>query len=206
MQGPAPAVFPLFRSPLTVGLLTQTYIGGGESSIAELAAALGTYPGNVTREVARLEQAAVLRSRSVGRTKLVSANTEAPFYRPLLELVTITLGPGQVLAEELAAVADIEYAAVFGSWAARMAGEQGPAPADIDLLVVGRPDRDDVHDATQRAQTRLGRPVNSVIVSPARWESAADGFLADLRTRPRITVIEPPGDAPGRPGHKGGGA
>jgi hypothetical protein len=30
----------------------------------------------------------------------------------------------------------------------------------IDLLVIGRPDRDDLHDAVGRARSRLGRDIN----------------------------------------------
>ncbi|MEV6031899.1 hypothetical protein AB0L65_12155 [Nonomuraea sp. NPDC052116] len=90
----------------------------------------------MAREVAKLEQAGVLGARHVGRTKLVSANRSAPFHGALRDLVTITLGPAQVLAEELASVGGVEKALVFGSWAARMTGEPGPSPVDIDLLVI----------------------------------------------------------------------
>ena len=115
--------------------------------MAELAAAIEADPGNTAREVVRLERGGVLTSRRVGRTKLVRANTAAPFYRPLHDLVTVVMGPVSVLAGRLAPVEGIVFADIFGSWAARYRGEKGPAPADIDLLVVGSPDRDDLHDA-----------------------------------------------------------
>jgi predicted nucleotidyltransferase len=50
----------------------------------------------------------------------------------------------------------MEHASVFGSWAQRYLGEPGPAPTDIDLLVVGRPDMDVLADAVSRAGARLG--------------------------------------------------
>jgi predicted nucleotidyltransferase len=192
VQQAAPAVFPLFRSRLVTAVLARTYIGGGEYSVAELAAVAGTNSGNMAREVTRLEAAAVLRSRLVGRTKLVRANQEAPFYGALRDLVTITLGPARVLAEELAGLGGIGMAAIFGSWAARAKGEPGPSPVDIDLLVVGRPDRDDLHDAVGRARARLGRDVNTVVVSPERWDAGEDAFLVGLRSRPMIPVIGAP--------------
>lgn len=188
MQRTAPAVFPAFRSRLTAAVLAHTYIGGAEYSIAQLATAVGSDSGNTTREVDRLEEAAILRSRRVGRSRLVSANQEAPFYRALSDLVTITLGPAQALAAELSGLHGVQYAAIFGSWAARVLGEPGPSPVDIDLLVVGRPDRDDLHDATLRAEHRLGREVNTVVVSPTRWATSEDPFLAELRARPRIPL------------------
>ncbi|WP_155346747.1 ArsR family transcriptional regulator [Acrocarpospora pleiomorpha] len=191
MQLPPPPIFPIFRSRITCAVLTLTYVSDHEHSVSELAEATSTDTGTMAREVSRLEQAAILTSRHVGRTKLVRPNRAAPFYQPLLDLVTITLGPAQVLAEELAGLDRIEEAAVFGSWAARMQGEPGPAPVDIDLLVVGRPDRDDLHDASARAGSRLGRAVNTVIISRTRWEANEDGFIRELHTRPRVPVLIP---------------
>src|SRR5262249_15710091 len=85
---------------------------------------------------------ATVTTRPVGRTKLVQANRQAAFYRPLVELVTVVLGPAKVLAEELAGIDGILSAEIFGSWAARYRGEPGQASSDVDLLVVGTPDRD----------------------------------------------------------------
>ncbi|MGH3679666.1 MAG: hypothetical protein ACRDT2_05310 [Natronosporangium sp.] len=159
--------------------------------MADLASAIGGDPGNTARELIRLEHAAIVTSRRVGRTKLVRANKAAPAYRPLLDLLTIVLGPATVLAEHLAGLEGITLADIFGSWAARAHGEPGPAPADIDLLVVGNPDRDDLHDALQAAALRLNRAVNPVIVSERRWHTSADGFLVELRARPRVPVVRP---------------
>lgn len=189
MRQSPPPLFPLLRSELQGRILARVYLGGDEESVAELASAIETDPGNTAREVTRLENAGVLTSRRVGRTKLIRANSGAPFYGPLLDLITIVLGPAAVLAEHLAECEGIVFADVFGSWAARFRGEPGPGPADIDLLVVGAPDRDDLHDATQEASRRLNRAVNPVIISERRWNSSQEGFLVELRSRPRVPVI-----------------
>ncbi len=52
---------------------------------------------------------------------------------------------------------EIEQLMIYGSWAARCEGEAGPSPNDIDLLVIGRPDRDEVHEAALRAQQQSQR-------------------------------------------------
>ena len=193
MREAAPPVFPVFRSRLTAAALARTYIGGEEYSVAELARVAGTDTGTMTREVRRLETAGVVRSRMVGRTKLVAANREAPFYQALRDLVVIVLGPAQVLGAELAGLKGVRGAAIFGSWAARALGEAGPSPVDIDLLVIGRPDRDDLHDAVGRARSRLGRDINTVIVSASRWDAGDDPFLAELRSRPMVALHGIPG-------------
>jgi len=189
----APPVFPVFRSRLTAAVLARAYIGDGEYSVADMARAAGTDTGTMTREIKRLEAAGVVRSRMVGRTKLVRANREAPFYRALRDLVVIVLGPARVLGEEVAGLDGVSAAGIFGSWAARAAGEEGPSPVDIDLLVIGRPDRDDLHDAVGRAHARLGRDINIVVVSASRWENGDDPFLAELRSRPLIALSGIPG-------------
>jgi predicted nucleotidyltransferase len=188
MRERAPAVFPVLRSRLTAAVLARTYIGDGEYSVADLAATGETDTGSMTREVRRLEDAGVLRSRMVGRTKLVQANHDAPFYRPLRDLVVIVLGPAEILGDELAGLTGIEAAAIFGSWAARVSGESGPAPADIDLLVIGRPDRDDLHEAVGRARQKLGRDINTVTLSAIRWNARDDPFIAQVRTRPIVAL------------------
>lgn len=188
MREVAPAIFPVFRSRFTTAVLARTYIGQGEYSIAELASVAETDTGTMTREVRRLEAAGVVRSRNVGRTKLVQANRGAPFYEPLRDLVEIVLGPAAVLGAELDGLPGVSGAAIFGSWAARAAGEGGPSPADIDLLVIGRPDRDDLYEALGRARTRLGRDVNAVVVSQRRWETESDPFLTELRRRPMAAL------------------
>ncbi len=193
MREAAPAVFPIFRSRLTAAVLACTYIGDREHSVAELARVAGTDTGTMAREVKRLEAAGVARSRMVGRAKLVQANREAPFYQALRDLVVIVLGPAQVLGEELAGLDGVSGAAIFGSWAARALGEAGPSPVDIDLLVIGRPDRDDLHDAVARARTRLGRDINTVVVSASRWDASDDPFLAELRSRPLVALHGVPG-------------
>ena len=199
MRAQPPPVFPVFRSRVAAAVLTRTYIGEDEYSIAELAIAANTDTGTMTREVRRLEEAGVVRSRTVGRAKLVRANQEAPFYQALRDLVVITLGPAEVLGEELRGLNGIEGAAIFGSWAARATGEPGPSPVDIDLLVVGRLDRDDLHEAIGRARGRLGRDVNPVIVSPGRWKAGEDPFLAEVRDRPMVPLagIPAPSDMAG---------
>lgn len=189
MRVAPPPLFPLLRSELQARILARTVLGGEEESVAALAAAIEADAGNTAREVIRLERGGVLASRRVGRTKLVRVNREAPFYRPLYDLVTIVLGPVSVLAERLAAVGGIVFADIFGSWAARHRGEEGPAPVDIDLLVVGNPDRDDLYEATQDASRLLNREVNPVIISERRWDTSDDGFIVELRTRPRVTVL-----------------
>jgi hypothetical protein len=75
-------------------------------------------------------------------------------------------------------------------YAARYQGEGGPLPADIDVLVVGTTDLDDLDEIARRAARVLGREVNIRRVRPATWHDPdpADVFLSSVRDRPLVEL------------------
>jgi predicted nucleotidyltransferase len=148
----------------------------------------GASVSSVQREIAPADQAGVVGSRRLGNVRLVKA-TDSPLTASLTELLLRSFGPRQVLAEELQGVEGVEKAFLFGSWAARYAGEAGQSPADLDLLVIGAPDRDELDDAAQRAEGRLAREVNVTIRSPDWWRAGTDGFHIDVTRRPLVPIF-----------------
>jgi predicted nucleotidyltransferase len=191
MRTSAPPLLAVFRSQLQGELLAQVFLDSAEAStVSELARALGAPVATVAREVSRLAAAGVLLTNRRGRALLVSANETNPAVQPLRELVLIAFGPRQVITDEFGSIAGIQELLLFGSWAARYLGEQGPVPGDIDVLVVGEVDRDAIYDAAERAARRLRREVNPTTVSPARWASNEDPFLRNVRSRPLLPVID----------------
>ena len=166
-----------------------------ELSLTELAARLGASLAAVQRESDRLEIAGILRSRKVGNTRLVSADSTSPVFEPLAELLLRSFGPAEVIRAEFTEIAGIDELHLFGSWAARYHGERGHSPADVDVLVIGRPDRDQVYDAALRAERRLHRPVNTTIRSKAAWAKSADGFLTQIRASPTVPIVVPADEA-----------
>ena len=165
MQTPSPPLLPLLRSRLQAELLTLVLLTPGQEwSLTELADRAGASVSSAQREMARAEDAGVVSSRKVGNTRLVSAAV-SPLTGPLTELLLRSFGPRQVVGEELSGLPGVEAAYLFGSWAARYEGQTGRAPADIDVLVIGQPDRDELDDAAQRAGSRLAREVNMTVRS-----------------------------------------
>lgn len=189
-----PPLLPLLRSRLQAEVLTLVLLNPDrEWTLTDLAARVGSAVSSVQREVVRAERAGVMASRRVGRNRLVRA-TPSPLTAPLTELLLRAFGPRQVLAEEFADIPGVDHAYLFGSWAARYAGEEGRPPADLDVLVIGAPDRDVLYDAAQRAGARLAREVNLTLRSADWWDSADDGFHAEVTRRPLIALSS--GEAP----------
>jgi predicted nucleotidyltransferase len=94
-----------------------------------------------------------------------------------------------VFGEEFADLVGVEVVEIFGSWAARYQGEPGPPPGDIDVLVVGPVDRDEVFSAAQRAERRLVPEVNAMVISADRWNARTDPIVREILARPRIPII-----------------
>ncbi len=192
MRASAPPLLPIFRSRLQGELLALVLADPARQwTLDELAERTGEPYQTVATEVRRLQYADLLVAKTVGRTKLLSANETNPYLRPLSQLATMAFGPPVVIGEELAAIDGIEAIYVYGSWAARYQGEPGPPPNDIDVLVIGRPDRDEVYDAARRAQQRLGREVNITQRTRKQWDTATDGFSDQVRRSPMIEVPYP---------------
>lgn len=192
MKTAPPPLLPVFRSRLVGDVLALVLLDPARTWTAEELAARthGSYP-SITRELRRLVEAGLLEAEVVGRTRLVRANQASPYFDALTTLVAISFGPPLIIAEEFADVPGIEDLMIFGSWAARASGEPGPAPNDVDVLVLGGPDRDAVYDAATRAEWRLGRQVNTAIRTTEQWETATDGFARQVRASPIIGVPGP---------------
>ncbi|MET7381110.1 ArsR family transcriptional regulator [Streptomyces sp. NPDC005526] len=186
----SPSLLPVLRSRMQGELLALVLLHPErEYTITELAAEVGVTPTAVLREVDRLTGGGILTDRKVGRSRLVKARTDTPLYRPLSELMSVSFGPMPLLAEALSKLAGVQRAYIYGSWAARYSGQPGPPPADVDVLVVGDPDPDELFDLAEDASRRLRREVNAHRVSGEAWEARTDDpFLTSVRERPLVQL------------------
>lgn len=161
-----------------------------EYSLTEAAELIDTNVKTVHAEASRLVSAGFVSDKRRGNLRLLRAVTEGPVARPLTDLLAVTYGPLPVLTDLLAGTSGISAAFIYGSWAARYLGEPGMIPEDVDVLIVGTADRDDLDEIARTAQHRLRRPVNFRRISPAAWDTAdpQDAFLASVRQRPLVEL------------------
>ena len=184
---------PLFRSDGQARLLAELFLSeADELNLNELATRAGLAYGTVHREVQRLLEAGLLIERRVGQARLVRPNPESPLTQPVRDLLVVSAGPVPLLAAELRDIDGVQAAFLFGSFAARMRGEPGAAPNDIDVMVVGTPDPMAVYRACQRVGDQVGREVDSTIMTPEELQEHS-GLLAQVRRSATVPVI---GDLP----------
>lgn len=113
----------------------------------------------------------------------IRANHESPLLGPLREILVVATGPVVVLAEEPAHIDWIESTSLYGSFAARMLGETGPAPHDIRVMVLGEPDVDAAYETCTRAEAAVHWRVNPSILTPEKFAKRS-AFLDNVRGGP----------------------
>jgi len=162
---------------------------GLEISLTDLAARLDTPYPSVHREIERAERAGLVRSRRIGNTRLVRAETTSPYFDGLAQVLTRAFGVPAVIAEALRGLEGISAAFIYGSWAERHVGQTGPRPVgDIDVLVLGEPERDQLYEVVGAVEPRLGRPVQ-ITIRDADWLEVAEGSFHDTVTnRPMVPI------------------
>lgn len=187
---PSPFLLPILRSRQQGEILTLL-LGDPdlELSLTQISDRTGVPYPSVHREVERAESAGIATSRRIGQTRLVRANTNSPYYSGLAEVLVRAFGPPDVLGTALGPIQGISRAFIYGSWAARFAGHDGDRPVgDLDLLILGNPEREEVFTVLSAVEERLGRPVH-VTFRPAGWLTTGTGpFHGTIVERPMVEV------------------
>ena len=186
----APALLPLFRSEQQLRLVNVLFTEATEPiAINELAQRAEVAQSTASREVARLVEHGILRTTSVGRNTLVSANWSLPWAKDLKSILVQTIGIIGQLGQALSKVDGIEAAYVYGSWAARHAGEPGPSPNDIDVAIVGTVPLSRARAALRVVESDQHVEINPVVVDRDRWNARKpEPFIKQLKSRPLVAI------------------
>lgn len=189
MKATVPVIAPLLRSDVQGALLALLLLHPDrEFTLTELVRRSASTMPTLSREVDRLVASGFARERRSGRNRYIRAETAHPLYRPVRQIVEYAYGPLTILPQTLDGIPGIAEAYLYGSWAARYAGREGPDPRDVDVLLIGRPDRTEVFAAEARGRTLLGREVNIQTLSTESWRSETDPFVRTIRSRPMIRL------------------
>lgn len=184
-----PSLTPFLRSDVQGLLLAELVLNvEREFTITELSRLAGTSLPTAVREIDRLVASNFALDRPVGRNRNIRANQSHPLFRPMQEIITYAYGPKAVLESLLSGLAELEQAFIYGSWAARVSGIPGPNPQDVDVLLVGAPDRMEVFKIAQVASLKLGREVNLQVQSPGTWSQNTDPFVKTIKSKPLVEL------------------
>lgn len=196
------ALLPLLRSQTQGDLLALLFMNPEEEfTLIDAARRIGVSGPGVHHEVTRLVEAGFITDRREGNNRLIKAASDSIIAGPLTDLLALTHGPLPVLTKALSGLPGVEKAYIYGSWAARYLGELGPIPKDVDVLVVGKADLDNLYALAQSAGKKLHREVNIRRVSIESWEATinspvlegkeVNAFLSTVRSKPLAEIALP---------------
>lgn len=171
-------------------VLSLLYGHPGESFyLRQLVRATGSGNGAVQREVKQLSGAGLIVRKIAGRQSYYQANRKSPIFAELRRLLLKTSGAREVLLEAVAPLRDaIQAAFVYGS----MAAQTDRPESDLDLMIVGTADFDDVVARLGPAQAKLRREINPSVYSPEEWRTklaAGNHFLNGVAKAPKLFII-----------------
>lgn len=128
-----------------------------------------------------------LRER-VGNLTYYSLNTSFPLYKELKAIVSKTIGIEYILKEGLKVFENIRVAIICGS----VASVEDTGKSDIDILLIGNPDMDELVNRVQEMEKELGREVNYALYTPEefkRKKEAQNTFIIDVLTNSKVFII-----------------
>lgn len=159
-----------------------------------LARQTGSHPGTLLRELDKLSSAGLLQRREQGNQVLYQADREHPLFADLAAMFRKTHGVAAALRQALAPVRErIRVALIFGSVAR---GTQ-TAGSDIDLLVIGTLDFDELVQRLHPVQQALRREINPVLYSAIEFRARVErgeAFVRNVMTQSVLYLEGGPDD------------
>ena len=147
--------------------------------VREVAALLHLDPGNLSKELRRLTQEGLFEEEQKGRIKFYRLNPHYSLYGEIRQIIFKTEGVEGSLRVLVNEFPEIEAAFIYGSYA------QGKekASSDIDLMVVGTPDRKRLTSKIRNLEDQLGREINFNLYPAVEFKKKSKekgGFLAEV--------------------------
>jgi predicted nucleotidyltransferase len=168
---------PFTNSKLRSRLLSYFFTNPEKSLyVRELGIILDLDPGNLSRELRKLEQEGIFTSHTKGQIKFYSVDKKYPLFSDLKNIIFKTEGIEGSLRQLVCEYAGIVLAFIYGSYA--KGKERGSS--DIDIVVVGSFPRDEFTRKLRALEAKLNREANFNSYTKAEFEKESKqkgGFL-----------------------------
>jgi len=181
----------LFTSSTRVKLLKLFFMNRErEFYLRELSRITGENPNSIKRELENLKSIGLIIERKRGNQKLYRVNKLCPIHEELRKIVLKTVGIGEVLRENLVKFG-VKFALIYGSFAQ---GEE-VKDSDIDLLIIGDVDEEELIKIIKKLEEELSREINYILWNRKEFRKRIKEkhhLLMDVIEKPFIMII---GDA-----------
>lgn len=166
--------------------------------VRELGIILDLDPGNLSRELRKLEQEGIFTSYTKGQIKFYSLDKKYPLFGDLKNIIFKMEGVEGSLRQLVSEYAGIVLAFIYGSYA--KGKERGTS--DIDIVVVGSFPRDEFTRKLRVLETKLNREANFNSYTKAEFEkeSKKNGGFLNMVIKNKVILLK--GSLDDRSSHK----
>jgi predicted nucleotidyltransferase len=180
------ALFPKIKRQL----LSLFYVTPGKRYyFREITRLIKASSGVVTRELATLTKAGILKSELSGRQRYYWADPDCMIYADLRNIVVRTFGVASTVKNALKPVSsDIKVAFLYGS----IPAGTDTGHSDIDMMVVGEISFRKLVAALKSAEQELNRELNPTLFSSAEFKKRlkdSDHFIGTVMGSPKIFIM-----------------
>ena len=177
-------------SRTTQGLLAATVLQPDRWwYLSDLAKYLGQSPSSLQVPSASLVTAGILRRRKEGNRVYFQADPACPILGELQGLIAKTVGLADVLRDSLLLLKSrVAVAFIFGS----VASSREHASSDVDLMVIGDVGLAKLAPILEKAEKRLGRPVNANVFTAeefAKKLAQKNHFLRAVLEKEKLFIV-----------------
>ena len=179
----------LFSSRVRIELLNTFFLHPEKSFyLRELERITGEDYKNVSTELKNLESIGLLTSRKSGNLKYFQVNPGFLIYSELKSIFFRVRGVAGLLKQVLSESPDIEYAFIYGSFAAGAENEK----SDVDLMVVGKIPLENLLKRLREPEKVLGRDINPSLFPKSEIKQRLknqDPFIGRVMAERKIMLI-----------------
>lgn len=180
----------LFTSKTRVSILEEFLLNpDSEYHIREMARIVKITPIYVQKELKNLESLGLLYSKKKGNMVLYKLQVKSPIAGDLKRIFLKTEGIGHDLLQVLD-VKKIKFALIYGSFAK---GTE-TSTSDIDLLIIGAINEDDILRSISKTERRIGREINFILWKEKEFLQKVKQNISLVREISKTPVIMIIGD------------
>lgn len=179
----------ILKSKLRKNIL-QLYFSHTEKEyyLRQLEKILDKPVGYIRREMLKLENMGLFKSKLKGQQKYYSLNKKYPLYQEVKSIVFKTVGIQGELTQILKKIKNIELAFIFGSYAQK----KEDSSSDVDLMIIGQPDENELIKPIRDLELQIDREINYHIYSKEDFNKKVqhkDSFIKNVIQKPKIFLI-----------------
>lgn len=158
-----------------------------EYYLREIAKNLDKEPSHFQKALNSLVNEGVLKDERKGNLRFFKLNKNYPLYEEIKKIISKTLGIESRLKEMTENLTGVEYAFIFGS----IAKNKEYSESDIDLMLIGKINQDDLIDKISKLEHELKREINYHIYDKQdaiKKLKEKNSFLVRIFNEPKIIL------------------